>query len=156
VRDCIMLVVLVITAPLWFPIAVVVVVAWLVVTLAIYLAVWVSWLPRSKSILFVYSDSPSWYDYVETNILPAIKDRAVILNWSQRSQWPRFGSLAVLAFKHFGGYREFNPMGIVFHPFRRAKVFRFWQPFKDYKHGNNAPLELMQKDFLTAAADQSS
>jgi len=78
--------------------------------ICIYLAIWLLWLPRGTRILFVYSDSPIWHDYIEQHILPLIQEHAVVLNWSQRRSrsWRR--SLAVAAFKHFGGWREFNPM----------------------------------------------
>ena len=138
----------IVLSPLWVPLIVIWLVAFTVASACIYLAVWLLWLPRSKDILFVYSDSPTWHDYIEQNILPVIRDRAVILNWSQRrtQSWRR--SLAVAAFKHFGGYRDFNPMGIVFRPFHFAKVFRFHPTFRDYKHGKPEKLLAMQQEFF--------
>ena len=59
------------------------------------------------------------------------------MNWSQRKRW-RF-SIARLAFHHFGGNREFNPIAVVFRPFRRTRTFRFWLPFKELKVGTQRP-----------------
>jgi hypothetical protein len=70
-----------------------------------------------------------------------------VLNWSQRSNWNRW-SLPVLCFRHFGGDREFNPMAIVFRPFRKARVFRFWRPFRDRKHGTPSALQEAEKAFF--------
>jgi hypothetical protein len=59
--------------------------------------------------------------------------RAIILNWSQRRLWHH--TLAVAVFRFFGGNREFNPLAIVFRPFRLAKSFRYYKPFRELKHG---------------------
>src|SRR4051794_36632861 len=68
-------------------------------------AIWCWWCARGRDVLFVYSDSPIWHDYVEDRILSELEDRAVVLNWSERKRWRT--SLATLAFRHFGGSREF-------------------------------------------------
>ena len=139
---------IIVLSPLWIPLLLLWLVFYLLATVCIYLAVWLLWLPRDKHILFVYSDSPIWHDYIEQHILPVIRERAVVLNWSQRSSrsWRR--SLAVAAFKHFGGRSDFNPMGVVFRPFHRARVFRFHPPFRDYKHGKPETLLAMQQEFF--------
>ncbi len=117
--------------------------------LLLQVAIWTTWWPRGKYVLFVYSDSPIWKDYVQTNILPRLGKSAIVLNWSERRTWKRL-SLASLAFRYFGGAREFNPMAVVFRPLRWAKVLRFYKPFQDHKHGKTMPLERMQ-DALFAA-----
>jgi hypothetical protein len=113
---------------------------------ALHAAIWAWWLPRGRDVLFVYSDSPVWQAHVEREILPHIERRAVVLNWSRRARWPV--TLATIAFHHFGGDRSFNPMAVVFRPARRARVFRFWQAFRDAKHGNTRPLRRMEDEFL--------
>ena len=135
-----------------FPVAVVVFALYLIGMAFLYLIIWALWNTRGKDILFVYSDSPIWQEYVETQILPRIASRAVILNWSQRKKWRL--SFARFVFINFGGYRAFNPLGVVFHPWCKGKVFRFWQPFRDYKHGNTAALEKMQKEFFETVGIQ--
>ena len=36
---------------------------------------------------------------------------------------------------------QFNPIGIVFRPFKPILIFRFWQPFRDARHGKPQQLE---------------
>ena len=65
-------------------------------SLCLRLAVWSWWCLRDRDILFVYSDSPVWHDYIEQSILPHLGERAIVLNWSERKRW-RF-SLKRMAF----------------------------------------------------------
>jgi hypothetical protein len=116
---------------------------------ALYLLVWLLWLPKGKDILFVYSDSPIWHEYMTTAILPLVKRRAVVLNWSERSKWPLW-SLGVSVFHRFGGDRDFNPLVVLFRPLRRARTFRFWPTFKDWKHGYREPVERLRQELLSA------
>jgi len=90
-------------------------------------------------VLFVYSDSPIWKDYMEREIIPHIKENAIILNWSARKSWKQ--SLSIFVFRYFGGSRNFNPIGIVIRPFQPAKTYRFYQAFKKFKHGNPTEVE---------------
>jgi len=115
-------------------------------SICLHMLIWTFWCLRGRDILFVYSDSPIWHDYIEQRLLPPIRDRAVVLNWSHRKRWRL--SLARAAFHHFGGYREFNPLAVVFRPLRRSQKFRFWQPFRDLKHGRPHTLQKMEKDFF--------
>src|SRR5215211_1413286 len=112
----------------------------------LYLAICLAW--RKPFVVFVYSDSPTWKDYIETKILPQIRDRAVILNWSERRKWKN--SLAVLAFRYFGGHKNFNPIGIVFRPFRPVKAYRFFEAFKEFKHGDTEKVEKMKRELFEA------
>lgn len=131
---------LVVAAPLWLSI----VVAYAVWIGALYLVVWIWWIGRaSRRVLFVYSDSPNWKEHIEQRFLPRLPHDAVVLNWSRRTQWPRF-SLAVLLFRAFAGDREFNPIALVFTRFRFVERFRFWQPFRDAKHGKNESLSMLE------------
>lgn len=125
---------------LWFGIA-------LPYNLCLYTSIHLLWLRRGKDVLFVYSNSPHWKEYIEANILPKMAHRSVVLNWSDRSSWDRW-ALSVMCFRHFAGSREFNPMAIVFRPFRGAKVFRFWRAFRDYKHGEASTLQEAEKSLF--------
>lgn len=118
-------------------------------SVCLHLAIWAWWCLRGRDILFIYSDSPIWREYVGEHILPFLADRAVVLNWSERKRWPV--SLGRLAFYHFGGYRQFNPLGVVFRPFHRTRTFRFWEPFREYKHGQPAALLALEQQFFLAA-----
>lgn len=110
----------------------------------LHLAIWLS--SKKQFVVFVYSDSPTWKDYIEREILPHLNDRAVILNWSERRYWR--SSLAVLAFRYFGGQRNFNPIGLVFRPFRFVKTYRFFEAFKEFKHANSKKVERLRKELF--------
>jgi hypothetical protein len=125
----------------------VVIVLYFVKAICLHIIIWSWWCVRGRDILFVYSDSPIWHDYIEQNILPYLGNRAFILNWSQRKRW--HFSLTRMAFNHFGGdRREFNPLGVIFRPFRPTRTFRFWEPFQDFKHGHPEALQRMETEFF--------
>ena len=117
---------------LGLPILMIAAVFYIIWGIILYVSVWLMW--KRQYVLFVYSDSPIWKDYIEREIIPLIKDRSIILNWSDRKQWKT--SLSTLVFRYFGGTRDFNPIAIVFRPFQLAKIYRFYQAFKKFKHGN--------------------
>jgi hypothetical protein len=94
-----------------------------------------------RFVLFVYSDSPVWKEYVESNILPRVGRHAVTLNWSRRREWGRTHPFEAKLFRRWAGEREFNPLALVIRPGRRVKVLRFWQAFRDFKHGRGAALK---------------
>ena len=131
--------------PILLPFVLIVLVFYIPHRIALYLLVWTLWVSKGKDILFVYSDSPIWREYMLTHILPLVNDRAVILNWSERSQWSQW-SFRTHVFHSFRGYRESNPLVIVFRPFHRAIKFRFWRAFKDWKHGNPEALEKLREE----------
>ena len=135
-------------APIWVPLLALWFLFFVASFVCLHLAVWTLWLPRRKRLLFVYSDSPVWREYVETRILPLIREQAVILNWSERRQWSLRHMLAVAVFRHFGGRKDFNPMAVVFQPLKRARVFRFFQPFHDFKRGKPETLAKVEKEFF--------
>ena len=82
------------------PLVVVAGVLWLVAAVLLQLVVWVTWCPRGRYVLVVYSNSPIWQGYFEQNVLPAVGSRGVVLNWSERKRWPY--SLPVALFRFFG------------------------------------------------------
>ncbi len=156
VRTAALLTMVVLTAPVWIPglvlLIAVVVVARVVKVTALYALVWTFWLGVSpRRVVFVYSDSPNWKAHVESRILPRLPENTVVLNWSQRGQWPRV-SLPVILFRCFAGEREFNPIGLVFERWRTVEDYRFWQAFRDAKHGHGGALEHVEAQFLRHAA----
>lgn len=106
---------------------------YLVAGILLHIAAWCVWCARGRDVLLVYSNSPIWQSYFEEELIPRLGQRAVILNWSQRRAWRC--SLSVAAFGFFGGSRDYNPMAVVFRPFRVARMFRYYKPFRDFKHG---------------------
>jgi len=109
------------------------------------------WGRNGKRILLVYSRSPNWQEYIETNWVPKLRDVAVILDWSDRSVWPMPTPIEVRVFRHWGGKAEFNPLAIVFPLVGKVRVIRFWQPFKDYKHGKNDALRKAEEELFRLA-----
>src|SRR5215208_480616 len=121
------------------PFVVIAAVLWLTAAVLLLLVVWLTWCSRGRFVLVVYSDSPVWHGYFEHNVLPAVGNRGVVLNWSERKQWSY--SLAAALFKCFAGPREFNPLAIVFQPLAWPRRFRFYRPFKAFKHGDPHEVE---------------
>ena len=131
--------------PLILPLLLIALMLYWLHRLLLYVLIWCIWLPRGKDALVVYSDSPIWRDYMMQQVVPLLEERAVVLNWSERSQWPRW-SFATHVFRSFGGNRDFNPMVVLFRPLRRAKFFRFWSAFKEWKHGKTFEVDWLQRE----------
>lgn len=101
-----------------------------------------------KNVLFIYSNSPSWKDYIEENLLGKLQPNAVFLNWSERSKW-NSSQLEVKVFNHWANDKEFNPMAIVFQENRKVRTIRFYKAFKNRTHGDEKLLELKQKELFS-------
>lgn len=129
------------------PLLLCLIVASLVYGVLLHIVMWLVWCMRGIHVLYVYSNSPNWLEHIEMEVLPRLRHGTIVLNWSDRRSW-RFFSLASFVFRHFGGYREFNPMAVVIRPFRLSKVFRFYKAFKDLKHGRAVTLEKMETEFF--------
>jgi hypothetical protein len=126
-----------------------VLIGWLIhlaLGLSLHLGVWCWWWPRGCDTLIVYSNSPVWQRHIEDGVLPALASRSIVLNWSERARW-RSG-LPTAVFRYFGGAREFNPIAVVFRPLRPARVFRFWQPYREWKHGKPDSLARLEGELL--------
>ena len=104
---------------------------------------------RGRPVLFVYSESPNWQAYIEANILPHIRKRAVVLNWSQRKEWSAQSPWEARFFRRFAGDREFNPLALVFCKYGRIKIVRFHQAFLDFKHGKETALRAAEAELFT-------
>ena len=133
--------------PIILPLLIVGLVLHFLNNIVIYLFVWVWWLPKGKDVLYVSSESPIWKEYMETEVFPLVAERAIVLSWSTRSKWPKW-SFAVRVFRTFGRGRDFNPMVVLFRPFRRARIFRFLPAFQEQKHGNSANVEQLRRDLI--------
>ena len=104
---------------------------------------------HGRFILFVYSDSPNWKDYIEANILPRIESHAFTLNWSKRKEWQRINPFEAKVFHHWAGDKEFNPMALVFSPGGKVQDVRFWRAFRDFKHGKEGLLKQSERLLFT-------
>ncbi len=138
----------IVLVPLIIPLAIVGLILFFLNRLALYILIWLLWLPRGKDVLFVYSDSPIWHAYMAERVLPLVGSRAVVLNWSERKNWSRW-SFTVHVFHTFGGSRNFNPLVVVFPLLRRARYFRFLPAFKDWKQGDTASVEQLRQELVS-------
>jgi hypothetical protein len=127
--------------------------------------------------ILVYSNSPHWQKYVETAWLPRIEHRFVILNWSERARWKDLAPFEAGIFRRFSGPQEFNPLAIILldQPAHatwsawlaairaadafgmlvpsvpRVQTIRFWQAFRDFKHGREHALRRAEAALFSAA-----
>jgi hypothetical protein len=131
---------------LFLPLVAVAFVLWLGAAIVLQLIVWTAWCSRGRYALVVYSNSPIWQKYFEEHVLPAVGNRGVVLNWSERKQWSN--SLPVALYRFFAGAREFNPLVVVFQPLVWPRRFRFYGPFQAFKHGRPQEVEDMRRDLL--------
>ena len=128
------------------PVVAVAVLLWLISALLLMSVVWLTWCPRRRYALVVYSSSPIWQEYFETQVLSRLGERAVVLNWSERKRWTL--SLPVMLFRVFGGTHEFNPIAIVFQPLLWPRSFRFYKAFRSFKHGRPEEVERLRLEFF--------
>jgi hypothetical protein len=98
----------------------------------------------------VYSNSPNWQTYVEQNWLPQLESVAVVLNWSERHTWPERHPFEAQIFRMWAGAEEFNPIAIVIPVDGAVRVIRFWQAFRDYKHGKDRTLRAAEAELEAA------
>jgi hypothetical protein len=109
------------------------------------------WGSSGKRLLLVYSNSAHWQTYIEEHWLSRIGGVAVVLNWSERAQWPEEYPFEAEVFRMWAGDREFNPLAIVFPERGPVQVIRFWQAFRDYKHGKDRALRAAEAELAAAA-----
>jgi hypothetical protein len=102
---------------------------------------------RGRRVLFVYSNSPNWQSYIEEHFLPRLGEHAVVINWSERSQWGAKNPWEGFFFHRFAGSQHFNPMAFVLRPRLRFHEVRFHQAFLDLKHGKPAALHAAESEF---------
>jgi hypothetical protein len=117
--------------------------------LVLLFRVWSKWCRQGKYVLAIYSDSRTWKEYFENEVFPLLGERSVILNLSDRNNW--HSKLASNVFNFYKGEKAFCPMVIVFNPWRPSKVFRYWVPFKKFKHGSPSAVHFLTQHMLKAA-----
>jgi hypothetical protein len=108
------------------------------------------WGAHGKRLLLVYSNSPHWQAYVEEHWLPQLGSIAVVLNWSERSTWAERHRFEADIFRMWAGDREFNPIAIIVPADGAVRVIRFWQAFRDYKHGKDRTLRAAEAELGAA------
>ena len=68
------------------PVIVATLLLWLISALLLLAVVWLTWCPRRRYAIVVYSNSPVWSAYFEKQVIPRLGERAVVLNWSERKR----------------------------------------------------------------------
>lgn len=106
------------------------------------------WQREGKSILFVYSESPNWQDYIEHAILPKLSPHAISLNYSRRAEWKKNKPLEAKIWEHWAGKREFNPIAIMLPDRGKVKTIPFYQAFRDLKHGKDHLLRQKEEELF--------
>lgn len=109
---------LIVTAPLWVPMLLVIGAYRLILNVL----VWTLWVSRGKDVLYMNCDSPVWHDTMEETVWPLVAKRAVRINYSERNKWPKLQLAARIARQYVGG-KECNPLVVVFRRLRTRKVF---------------------------------
>ena len=90
-----------------------------------------------KDVLVVYTDSPHWKEYIETQWLPRWGDRAIPFD---RSRPWRADQVEARLWRAVAGSVEHTPVVIVVPPHGPVQIVRFWLAFRDYKHGKDRRL----------------
>jgi hypothetical protein len=107
---------------------------------------WRAHASKGRRVLFVYSNSPNWQEYVERELLPDLRPHAVVLNWSERRDWADLHPWEKRFFERFSPEREFNPAAYVFQSWGRVRCVRFFEAFRDLKHGKAQPLSRAEEE----------
>jgi hypothetical protein len=111
---------------------------------------WVRHGRKGRRVLFVYSDSSTWKEQIETKILPRLGDCSVVLNWSKRREWGSSMQLEARLFDQWAGSGEFTPTAILLPPLGKMRVFRLWQHSANPKQGKSTiSKEALQSLFAT-------
>lgn len=105
---------------------------------------------KGKAGLLVYSNSPHWQAYIEERWLPLLEPHLVVLNWSERQEWPRRHPLEAELFRRHLGQTEYNPAAVLIPAKGRVRVIRFWQAFRDCRHGKDRALRAAEAELFAA------
>ena len=108
---------------------------------------------HGRRLILVYSRSPHWERYIEEHWLPKYGAEAVLLNWSDRSQWRtlRPKPPEVSLFERYAGSAEYNPLAIGVPVRGKVRVIRFWRAFRDFKHGKELALRQAEAELADLA-----
>jgi hypothetical protein len=103
--------------------------------------------PEGKFVLFSYTNNPKWAPFILDRIVPRIGDACVLVNRSN-AQWREQFPLEARAIEHWGGYREHNPLAVVFPRDGRPRVFRMYKAFQQLHRGKPQQIEEVTKQLI--------
>lgn len=107
-----------------------------------------SW-PEGKFILFTYSDSPNWAQYIEANILPKIEDHSIIINRTKYPDWKSQFKTEKRAVELWASLK-INPLAIIFTETGKVKIIEFYDAFRDLKHGKEQTINSKCEELMNA------
>jgi len=96
--------------------------------------------PSGTWILLSYTQSAVWAPYLESRVIPRLGAACVAIDRSQ-PDWKVQYPAEARAIAHWGGYREYNPLVVLFPKWQPAITLRLFAAFRDKKHGKDGPLE---------------
>jgi hypothetical protein len=108
------------------------------------------WFSKGKHIFFLYSDSKKWKEYFEQELIPKIRDKTAVWNWSTRHKdgWcDDIIEAKILKLYRPLGY--FCPLAIVFMPNGGVRTFQFYTPYVDMLKSGKKEYKKMEEEFLT-------
>jgi hypothetical protein len=111
---------------------------------------WIRHGRKGRVVLFIYSDSSNWRDYIETKILPRLEGSALILNWSKRREWESSMRFETRLLDQWTGRGEFTPTAILFPRLGKVKVFRLWQLPGNPKEGKGKASKEAEQSLFAA------
>lgn len=103
--------------------------------------------PKGKFVLLAYTNNRKWVPYIEAHLLPNIGDACVVVDRSD-AQWKERFPLEASVISHWGGYREHNPLAVVFPTIGRPRVFRVYKAFQELQRGKDQRLENVSKQLV--------
>ena len=131
----IQVILLAIAAIIALPLLAVVFTCWLISSSALWLLVMLSWIPKGKRYLIVYSDSENWRHYFESDVLPAFSTQAKTINLSRDGGRKKWWHLDWIMYRHCAGYRNCYPIVIRFSSLGIWKSVRFYDAFIQSRKG---------------------
>ena len=96
--------------------------------------------PNEKFILFTYSESENWSQYIEENIIPEISNHAVVINRTKQQNWKEEYPLELKAIEVLAGL-EVNPIALIFRNGLRVRKVTLFEAFRDLKHGKDLKIK---------------
>ena len=135
----------IVVVPLAFAYVLAVIALNVMARIVVRLVVELAWGWTGRRVLLVYSRSPVWQAYIEANWLPRLENRAIVLDWSNRSTWKFMRPFAATVFRLWSPGHDFNPSAYLIPTLRPVKHIGFHEAFRDWKHGNTAALEAAEE-----------
>ena len=105
--------------------------------------------PDNKFVLLAYTNNPKWVPFIFDRIVPRIGDACVMVDRSN-AQWKEHYPLEASVINHWGGYREHNPLAVVFPHDGRPRVFRMYKAFQELQRGKPQQIEEVTKRLIDA------